>query len=138
MCCPYFVPNQHRAGELWPWRRRLPLGDGFLGCCSAPGHEGEEPDEEALKQCNLGYARCVWLPAVRLADAVRFSVESDSGVAVRILYVMELNHLPGEHGTLEFSRATSSWLTAHPDERLQRKAECFLAAYLSRRQGSES
>jgi hypothetical protein len=51
---------------------------------------------------------------------------------LRILYAVELNHAPGESGVLEFSRPTSTWLNAHRDERLQRQAECFLAAYLSR------
>jgi hypothetical protein len=132
MCCPYFIPCQRYRGDLLPWRQRLPLGDCFDGRCSAPGHEGEQPDDEELKQCNLGYARCRRLPAGRTADAIRFCVARDSGATLRILYSTELNHLPGEHGVLEFSRATSTWLNSHQDERFQRRAECFLAAYLSR------
>jgi len=133
MCCPYFIPEQRHDADLWLWRQRLPLGDTFRGCCSAPGHQGEHPDAEALQQCNLGYARCAWLPVERAADAVRFCVPRDAPAVLRILYATELNHAPGECGVLEFSRATSTWLNSHRDERLQRQAECFLAAYLSRR-----
>ncbi len=132
MCCPYFIPGERHDADLWPWRQRLPLGDGFRGLCSAPGHLGEQPGDEALKQCNLGYACCGWLPSERIADAVRFSVPRDAQTNLRILYVMELNHTPGESGALEFSRATATWLNPHRDERLGRQAECFLAAYLSR------
>jgi hypothetical protein len=132
MCCPYFIPQERHDADLWPWRRRLPLGDAFRGCCSAPGHQREQPDDEALGQCNLGYALCAWLPAERTADAVRFSVSRDAPEILRILYATELNHAPAESGVLEFSRATSTWLNAHRDERLQRQAECYLAAYLSR------
>jgi hypothetical protein len=132
MCCPYFIPDQRHDADLWLWRQRLPLGDAFRGCCSAPGHQREQPDDEALKQCNLGYARCSWLPAERAADAVRFCVSCDEPALLRILYATELNHAPGESGVLEFSRASSSWLNSHRDERLQRQADCFLAAYLSR------
>ena len=71
-------------------------------------------------------------PSNASADAVRFSVPRDAPEILRILYATELNHAPAESGVLEFSRATSAWLNAHRDERLQRQAECFLAAYLSR------
>ena len=132
MCCPYFIPVRRHDGQLWPWRQRLPLGDGFHGSCSAPGHQGEQPDDEALKQCNLGYARCSWLPADRIADAVRFCVLGDAQSILRVLYAVELNHAPGECGVLEFSLATGTWMSRHRDERLQRQAESFVAAYLSR------
>jgi hypothetical protein len=132
MCCPYFIPGERHHVDLWLWRQRLPLGDAFRGCCSAPGHDREQPDDERLRQCNLGYARCAWLPAERTADAVRFCVPRDQSATLRIFYAMELNHAPGECGVLEFSRATSTWLSPHRNERLQRQAESFLAAYLSR------
>jgi len=136
MCCPYFMPSRRHDAELWPWRQRLPLGDGYLGLCSAPGHQGEQPDDEALKQCNLGYARCPWLPADRMADAVRFSIADDAPSRLRILYAIELNHAPGECGVLEFSRATGTWLQHDRDERFLRQADCFVSAYLRRRCGS--
>ena len=72
----------------------------------APRHQGVQPDDEALKQCNLGYAHCSWLPAERIADAVRFCVSGEARSTLRILYAVELNHAPGESGALEFSRAT--------------------------------
>jgi hypothetical protein len=132
MSCFYFIPGKRRQAE-WVHPQRLPLGDGFEGCCSAPGHEGAQPGDQELKQCNLGYARCPRLPAERAADAVRFGIGRDTGGELEIAYVCELNYLPGSHGTLVFSRPASAWLSAHADARIQRKAECFLDSYLQRR-----
>lgn len=132
MCCFYFIPGKPRPAE-WPHPRRLPLGDGFAGCCSAPAHEGEQPSDEELRQCNLGYARCRRLPPGRAADAVRFAIGRDAGGELEIAYVCELNYLPGSHGKLLFSRAASAWVSPHGDARIQHQAECFLETYLHRR-----
>src|SRR6185369_15982418 len=71
LACPYFVPENRCDAELWPHRARLPLGDGYEGHCSAPGHEGALPTQEELKSaCNLGNACCERLPADRALDAV--------------------------------------------------------------------
>jgi hypothetical protein len=132
MCCFYFIPDKRQPAG-WRHPQRLPLGDGFAGCCSAPGHDGEQPSDEELQQCNLGYARCRRLPPGRAADAVRLGIGRDSGGRLEIAYVCELNYLPASHGTLVFSRAASAWLSAHGDARIQRKAECFLETHLQRR-----
>ena len=52
---------------------------------------------------------------------------SDNLIIVR--YVCELNHCPGEHGTLEFVKAEQRWILAHPDSRIQKMAECYLESY---------
>lgn len=135
MCCPYFIPARRHAADLWPHRRRLPLGEGFTGCCSAPGHEGETPADSELKDCNLGYAPCFRLPPERACDAIRFSIARDAGPKMEILYVCEVDHLPGECGTIEFSRDTGIWTNPHGEARIQSKAECFLKACLNRRKG---
>jgi len=132
MCCFYFIPRKRQPAG-WTHPQRLPLGDGFEGCCSAPGHDGELPSDQELKQCNLGYARCPRLPLERAADAVRFAVGRDTGEELEIAYVCESNHLPGDHGKLIFSRAASAWLAPHGEMRIQCKAECFAQPYLERR-----
>jgi hypothetical protein len=131
---------------IWPHPARLPLGCGWRGHCAAPGHEGEVPSPEELREfCNLGYAEgCSRLPRQRAWDAVRFAVlaastlesEEDDrsrGSNVQLRYVCEREHRPAEHGTLEFNVAASQWVRRHPDRRVQQMADCFLAEHLNRR-----
>jgi len=132
MSCFYFIPGKRQHAGCWVHPQRLPLGNGFEGSCSAPGHEGEQPGEEELQQCNLGYARCWRLPAERPADAVRFGIGQNSDEELEIAYVCDLKHQPGAHGKLVYSRAAAAWLSTHDDPRIQRKAECFAEPYLLR------
>jgi hypothetical protein len=78
MACPFFMPVEKLGNGAWPHPTRLPLGGGWSGRCTAPGHEGEIPAQTALEEfCNLGYAAsCGWLPPDRTWDAVRFAVTS--------------------------------------------------------------
>jgi hypothetical protein len=130
----------------WPHPARLPLGCGWSGQCTAPGHENQIPSQEVLEAfCNLGYATgCKWAPEQRTWDSVRFSVsaplsvdrkDAASGSASRLLhlrYVCERNHLPVEDGELQFDLSRAACLRPHADARIQRMAECFLESYLSR------
>src|ERR1041385_3352191 len=116
MACPYFMPLEKLENGAWPHPSRLPLGGGWRGHCTASGHEGEFPSQDTLESfCNLGYAEpCPWAPRERAWDAVRFAVvsplqakrnEASNGtVASKLLlrFVCERNHLPVEHGALEF------------------------------------
>ena len=133
MPCPFFLPTEKFEAITLPHRSRLPLGDGWLGRCTAPGHEGFIPNEQELADtCNLGYAlQCPRLPKDRTWDAIRFGVARDGGQAVSLTYVCEAGHRPVEHGTLEYDG--SRWTVSHCDARLQRMAECYLETYLSRR-----
>jgi len=89
VACPYFIPAQVHPRELWPHRERLPLGDGFAGRCGA---QVSQPlcDDVALRlHCNLGYAEvasspCVHLPSRRHFDAVRFTMQTESPVLLRV------------------------------------------------------
>lgn len=132
------MPSAKFEAIAWPHRSRLPLGDGWQGHCTAPGHEDFLPGPEELAQfCNLGYARaCSHLPGERVWDAVRFSVARDKDGLVTVLYVCERDYRPAAHGTLEYDSAAGSWRAAHPDPRLQRMAECYLECYLLRRDQS--
>ena len=135
VACPYFMPTTKFEAIAWPHRARLPLGDGWLGQCTAPGHEGHAPGPEELAQfCNLGYARaCPHLPAERAWDAVRFCIARDKDGVVTVLYVCERDYRPAQHGTLDYDSARACWHAGHSDPRLQKMAECYLECYLLRR-----
>ena len=149
MACPYFMPISRIEGGNWPHPTRLPLGCGWSGHCTAPGHEGQVPSPDILESfCNLGYAaNCTWAPLLRSWDAVRFAVlppsESDArnkgprnvtpARTLRLVYACERNHRPVDHGELEFDLSQSAWLKRHDDERIQKMAECFLESYLKKK-----
>jgi hypothetical protein len=133
VACPFFWPVTRHEAELWPHRRRLPLGDGFMGKCRSPHCMGRTPGDDELKDCcNLGYATtCPHLPKERQADAVHFSATGEG--IVKVSYVTVRGQAPGEHGTLEFDLLTRKWLAEHADANIQRMAECYVDAWLARR-----
>ncbi len=131
----------------WPHPARLPLGGGWNGHCTAPGHENEIPAQDVLEAfCNLGYATgCRWAPPQRNWDSVRFAViappsngkrrnsAADEPVRVlRLTYSCERDHLPAEHGELEFDLSQAAWLRTHENACIQKMAECFLDSYLKK------
>ncbi len=155
MACPYFLPIEKLEGA-WPHPHRLPLGCGWKGQCTAPGHEGEVPSGEELREfCNLGYAHgCARFPHDRTWDSVRFGArilgKNGDGAAdsngsentfasgrIQIRYICEHDHRPAAQGTLVFD-AQSKCDQAHPDPRLQRMAECFLQSYLDKMKRGEA
>jgi len=92
------------------------------------------PTDRELESCNLGYAKtCPRLPRERGCDAVRFSVANDSGGAISLHFVFELDHLPAGNGLLEYDRLRKNWTVPHPQPRTQKLAESFLQPYLERR-----
>jgi hypothetical protein len=148
MACPYFMPVTKLEGGSWPHPARLPLGGGWCGHCTAPGHEGEVPAQHVLEEfCNLGYAgSCTWSSPERPWDAVRFAVsapnvssqgsDASNSVPGRVLvlrYVCEQDHRPVRHGDLEFDWSRGAWLRPHEDPRIQKMAECFLQSYLKKK-----
>lgn len=145
MACPFFMPIEKLENSVFLHAGRLPLGCGWSGHCTAPGHEGKTPSREELQDfCNLGYAeRCGRLPAERAWDSVRFSARTvadgnASGTErIHVRYVCERKHLPAEHGVLEFEVAAAHWSGSHRDSRVQRMAECYVDAYLERKKPRE-
>jgi len=142
MACPFFMPVEKLENGNWLHAGRLPLGSGWSGYCTAPGHEGEAPSHEELRDlCNLGYAEgCGRLPPERAWDSVRFGArtaaggrENGTGERIQVRYVCERRHRPAEHGMLEFDATDVRWLEPHRDSRLQRLAECFMEAYLEKK-----
>ena len=142
MACPFFMPVEKLENGSWLHSNRLPLGCGWSGHCTAPGHEGESPSSEELHEfCNLGYASgCGRLPEVRQWDSVRFGArtvcsagEALPGGRIWVRYVCERDHRPAEHGIIEFDMTKNSWEPPHRDIRLQRMAECFLESYVQKK-----
>ena len=134
MACPYFIPEE-RFESSWAFPQRLPLGAGWSGRCTAPGHDGARPTaEELTSSCNLGYAKhCGRLPAERHADAVRFAMGEEREGVVRVLFVCERAYLPASHGELLYQKMRNEWLRPHEDPCIQRMAECYVQAQLERR-----
>src|SRR5271154_4660719 len=139
------MPVERLEHGNWLPTGRLPLGCGWSGQCTAPGHEGETPSQAELREfCNLGYAqRCGRLPRERMWDSVRFAARTvgrdgnAAGRSIQVRYVCEREHLPAEHGTLEFDLFEARWLEPHGDRRVQRMAECFLESYMEKKEGQE-
>ena len=138
LACPFFLPVRKWEEGGWLHASRLPLGGGWTGQCSAPGHEGAIPGDEELRGlCNLGYASdCARLPAERACDAVRFSVAQERGTQLSVVFVCEAGHRPVQHGSLEYD-SQQGWISCHEDARIQKMAECYVESYLARR-GSTS
>jgi hypothetical protein len=119
MACPFFKPSRRLDSGGWDPAPRLPLGDAWGGECTASGAV-EPPDESQQRGlCNSGYARgrCGHFPDGGEADAVRFSV----GVDERLIYILEKDHAPIEHG--EIDSATD------PREPLASLARAFRESY---------
>lgn len=134
MACPFFIPTERADDVAFPHPSRLPLGSSWRGTCSVSGHEDATLSTLELESCNLGYASsCVRIPRQRLCDAVRFGVVEDSGQAIKVLFALETEHRPSGNGILQYDLNSGIWTTSHPDDRIQKKAECFLQAYLERR-----
>jgi hypothetical protein len=146
VACPFFMPVEKLENGTWLHAGRLPLGSGWSGQCTAPGHEGESPSHDELREfCNLGYAEgCGKLPRERAWDSVRFAARTSGGEGnraagrIQIRYVCERGHRPAEHGTLEFDAAEGQCVEPHRDSRVQRMAECFLESFLEKKKAREA
>lgn len=133
LACPYFVPEKRCETELWTHRARLPLGDGYEGYCSAPGHENVKPSDEELKAaCNLGNACCSRLPQDRALDSIRFHVRQDQGTALTVSFCTERDHRPREHGVLQFDAASGTFVAASAHPAVLRLAQAFVQSHLER------
>src|ERR1700685_2171868 len=144
MACLFFLSPAELGGVAVPPPERAPLGCGWTGYCTAPGHESDRLELEDLHNCNLGYAdACLRRPAVRVWDAVRFAVRAnalrtipgneESAGRIELQYICERQNRPVEDGTLEFDAVASKWLRSHSDARVQKMAECYLRVHLERR-----
>jgi len=116
----------------------LPLGDVWTGvCCAVADHPWQPDDSRLYRQCNLGYVRetCERFPHEEGPDAIRFNISGDNESTVRIAYVIERDHHPFAHGSLEYSRAEGGFTTNFPtDPSLARQAAAYAASYLRRKE----
>jgi hypothetical protein len=147
LACPYFMPVEKLENGSWPHVSRLPLGSGWSGRCTAPGHEEAVLTPTELQEfCNLGYAQgCGRLPSDRSWDSIRFDARTvgeakNNGGAqqIQVRYVCERDHRPAAHGMIEFDVSSRLWKQPHHDSRVQRMAECFLSSYIEKRQRYEA
>jgi hypothetical protein len=148
LACPYFMPLERIENGAWLHPSRLPLGAGWKGHCTAPGHETEVPSQDVVESfCNLGYdSGCGWAPRDRAWDAVRFAVVAPVGMEKRrsqnsnsaprtilLQFACEREHRPVSHGELEYDFARAQWLRWHDNPRVQKMAQCFLDSYLQKK-----
>ena len=75
------------------------------------------------------------MPAERHADAVRFILGEECDGLLPVRYVCEREYLPAGHGELRYDTVRCEWRDVHTDPRIQRMAECYLAAQRARRTG---
>jgi hypothetical protein len=103
---------------------RAPLGAIFEGECERRG-TGE------ARFCNFGYARgsCAEFPAESAADAVRFSVLGSAQGIVRMIWILEKDHAPIDHGFLDYTERTHTFV-AEPAGVLAVQARVFIENYL--------
>ncbi len=134
MACPYFMPTEKIDDAGWLHPSRLPLGGGWKGRCTAPGHENEIPSDQQIHECcNLGYASaCEFRPKECEFDSVRFAVMKETEDRIVVCYACEREHRPAAHGYVEYDKV-GHWWRPHSDARIQKMAECYLAAYLTRK-----
>lgn len=124
MACPFFkpvTPMEWSSG-------RAPLGGTYHGECDLAGGAGEP------RLCNFGYARgsCAHFPQSSAVDAVRFSVDGSADGQVRLIWILEKDHAPVEHGVLEYRESTKEFLESPPGNVLATQARIFLKNYLRR------
>ena len=136
MACPFFQPTtvlEHH--QAWAVPPRLPLGEACAGMCRAAA-DTFEPDASLLHDlCNRGYGRhaCPRFPHNATADAIRFSLESDSGGVLTIVFVYELNHAPERYGRIEYRESTAEFNGPLDDPIALAQARIFIASYLRRK-----
>jgi len=133
VACPFFMPSRRLEHVGWVRPPRLPLGDPWAGTCHARADDIFEPPEIQQRElCNCGYARsrCDRFPGGEAADAMRFSITSDTGGVIRIVYIVEKDHAPASHGVLEFSESGE---VSGVSDLLAQQARAFLESYLQRR-----
>jgi len=139
--CPFFVPSHRFETSGWARPPRFPLGDVFGGACHAqPADIVEPPEARQRELCNCGYARtrCDRFPGGDAPDAVRFSVTEDTPARLSFVYVIEKDHAPVEHGTLEYTVSDTHLDGPQISDVLARQARVFIESYLRRRALSTS
>ena len=135
MACPFFMPEAPLESEGYTRAPRMPLGEAYTGQCHACSGPPMHPAGDRLRElCNFGYARgrCDRFPAGDAADAVRFSITAAETGSVRMVYVIESQNLPVEHGVVEYL-IREQRVTGAPTALLASQARAFAASYFRSR-----
>jgi hypothetical protein len=113
----------------------MPLGDVWRGVCRAEAAPFPPDDATTNDLCNMGYARgrCSRYPRGETSDAVRFRIARDQNELIQIEYVVESDHHPHTHGTLEYQRSVAAAGRPGGDTIIERQAVAYLTSYLRRR-----
>ena len=127
VACPFFKPVFRPVTPMEWGSVRAPLGGVFEGECEMERGAGEP------RLCNFGYARglCASFPENAVADAVRFSVSGSSDGVVKVVWILEKDHAPVEHGALEYRESTGEFVEA-PEGVLGAQARVFVENYSGR------
>jgi hypothetical protein len=72
------------------------------------------------------------LPKDRAHDSVRFFVKDDRGNDLKVAYCTERDHLPREHGVLQFNSISGTFVAVSAPPAVQRLAEAFVKSHLER------
>jgi len=110
MSCPFFLPQHILDSSAWNPAPRLPLGEAWGGTCCAPPAGPFDPREDVVRElCNMGYARgrCEFFPAGTVGDAIRFSMRKGATEPPSVVYVIERDHSPIEHGDFDPGQTAS-------------------------------
>ena len=138
MSCPYFYPVEPDTSDTDVRSALLPLGLIWVGVCHAGAAESGPPEEASVRRlCQLGYARerCSRFPANDAgADAVRFTISRDDGQLLHLHYVLERDHHPYAHGSLEYQRGSARLVRAPQNEIVRRQAEAYITSYLRQKE----
>ncbi len=134
MPCPFFLPLR-RVDESGRWEHapRLPLIDLYFGVCRARPGEVIEAEESVQRDlCNCGYARgrCDRFPGDAAADAVRFSVVAEAENSLRVMQILEREHVPVEHRELEYMVASAAFVDPPSSDIVLAQARVFVQSYL--------
>ncbi len=81
--------------------------------------------------CNYGYARflCPHFPEGAPGDAVRFSILKDADKCTELVYIVEKDHAPVDHGQLTYWVAEGRLEGAPASDVLARQARAFLDSH---------
>lgn len=122
MACPFFRPMRPMEWSSG----RAPLGAIFEGECDRGG-------TAEARFCNFGYARglCAEFPGESSADAVRFSVSGSGDGIVKLVWILERDHAPIEHGFLEYAESRGTFVTELAGA-MGVQARIFIENYLHR------
>ena len=66
-----------------------------------------------------------------MADAVRFSVTASSGGILNLVWILEKDHAPLDHGFFEYRESASEFVEM-PEGVLGEQARAFVENYLAR------